>query len=130
MTEEPNTPGESPVSLRGRKVLVVEDETIVSFLMEDMLAELGCDTVWCVASVREAMAALDGGKPDAAVVDFNLKGETAQPLAERLLDENIPFAFATGYGRGGIPDQWSRIPVLQKPFSLEALAGAFSSMLP
>jgi CheY-like chemotaxis protein len=115
--------------LKGRSILVVEDETIVSFLVEDMLNELGCETVWCAPGVREAMSLLDAHRPDAAVLDFNLKGETAQAVAERLRDTKIAFAFATGYGRSGIPAEWAETPVLQKPFSLETLAGALGSVL-
>jgi CheY-like chemotaxis protein len=110
-------------------ILVVEDETLVSFLIEDMLAELGCAAVRHASGVREAMALLDARRPDAAVLDVNLGGERVHAVAERLDRDGIPFVFASGYGREGIGKAWSRVPVVQKPFSVEALGGALGSVL-
>jgi CheY-like chemotaxis protein len=47
----------SPLS--GRHVLVVEDETMVAWLLEDMLADLGCAVVGPAARVNQALAMLD-----------------------------------------------------------------------
>jgi CheY-like chemotaxis protein len=108
----------------GLTLLVVEDETIVSFLLEDMLTELGCATVLHAGRVQEALALLRERKPDAAVLDVNLAGEYAYPVAERLVEEHVPFVFTTGYGRSGIPSDWASRQVVQKPFSMDALAAA------
>ena len=110
--------------LQGLRVLVVEDECIVSFLMEDMLAELGCKVIGNAVGVQEALALLSEHKPDAVVLDVNLRGEMAFPVAERLQSELIPFLFSTGYGTAGIPPQWRRHPVLQKPFRMAELEKA------
>jgi CheY-like chemotaxis protein len=118
------------VSLNGLTLLVVEDETIVSFLLEDMLIELGCSTVLQAGRVNEALTLLRERTPDAVVLDVNLAGEYAFPVAEHLAKVQIPFVFTTGYGRGGIPKEWASWPVLQKPFSLDALADALRAALP
>lgn len=116
--------------LNGLRVLVVEDETIVSFLIEDMLIELGCSDVWHVGGLRQALALLQERTPDLAVLDVNLAGELAYPIAHQLADADIPFLFATGYGREGIPNEWADRPVVQKPFNLDTLARAVRSALP
>src|SRR4051794_21073625 len=87
--------------LEGLRVLVVEDESIISFLIEDLATELGAAAVWHAATVAGALALLDRQRPDAAVLDVNLGGESGLPVAERLEAMGVPFVFATGYGRQG-----------------------------
>lgn len=118
----------SATLLSGYRLLVVEDETILSFMVEEMLGELGCSEVWHAASVRDAFAILDQRKPDAAVLDVNLGGEYAFPVAERLQAASVPFIFATGYGRMADLEKWA-VPVIQKPFALETLAGALAKVI-
>lgn len=119
-----------PTGFDALAILVVEDETMVSFLIEDMLDELGCKAVWLAGSVREALRLLDDKTPDAAVLDVNLGGEYAYPIAARLSQGSVPFIFATGYGRSGIASEWAARPVLQKPFSRDTLERALLSVLP
>jgi hypothetical protein len=59
---------------------------------------------------------------DAAVLDVNLAGEKAFPIADALAERGIPFLYATGYGRAGLRDQDLHHPVVQKPYSLDDLA--------
>ena len=123
-----NTPSSSEAApLAGRKVLVVEDEAIISFLIEDMLLSLGCASVTHAGSVKQAMIALAAETPDAAVLDVNLAGEPGYAIAEKLEQAGIPFVFATGYGEGGLPARWRDKPVIQKPFTLEGLEAALRS---
>jgi CheY-like chemotaxis protein len=117
------------LQLNGAKVLVVEDETLISFLIEDMLRELGCSEVWHAAAVKEALAILAQRRPDVAVLDVNLGHELVYPLATWLDTEAIPFVFATGYGRKGIAERWGDCPVVQKPFAREALAAALGAVM-
>lgn len=126
MTAGAASPG---AALHGLSVLVVEDETIVSLLVESMLAELGCYDVWYASGVEESLALLDERTPDAAVLDVNLSGELAYPIAHRLADAGVPFVFATGYGASGIHEDWAGQPVVQKPFRSEALGSALASAL-
>jgi CheY-like chemotaxis protein len=125
MTAVRATPARS--TLHGLRVLVVEDESIVSFLLEDMLSELGCRVIGLASNVRQALAMLAQERPDAAVLDVNLRGELAFPIADRLQSDAVPFLFATGYGAPGIPERWRQCPVVQKPFRLSELASALEA---
>jgi CheY-like chemotaxis protein len=113
----------------GLRVLVVEDETIISFLIEDMLTELGCAEIWHASGAPEALSLLGEKRPDVAVLDVNLRGEMCFPVAERLAAQGIPFIFATGYGREGIPPRWLDHPVVQKPFHPLTLAAGLRAAL-
>lgn len=116
--------------LEGLRILVVEDEAIVSLLIEDMLLELGCGGVWHATSINQALELLENRKPDAAVLDVNLTGERVYPIASQLESAGVPFIFATGYGRGGIDREWLSRPAIQKPFEVSTLESALSSVLP
>jgi CheY-like chemotaxis protein len=105
--------------LQGLRVLVVEDETLVAMLLEDMLADHGCVVAAVAARVPQALELIadDSLVIQAAILDVNLAGQPSFPLAEALAAKGVPFVFATGYGAGGLPEAWRDRPTLQKPFS-------------
>jgi CheY-like chemotaxis protein len=120
---------QSALSLEGLTVLIVEDETIVAMLLEDMLEELGCSRVLHAGSIDEAIGLVRERKPDAAMVDVNLGGVYAYPVAASLAEAGVPFVFTTGYGADGIAAEWAARPVVQKPFSMENLSATLKRAL-
>lgn len=102
--------------LAGLRVLVVEDEMMVSMLIEDMLTDLGCSVVGPASRLDEAIELVKTREIDCAVLDVNLGGQPIFPLADLLRERGRPFAFATGYGDAGLRDVDRGSPVLQKPF--------------
>ncbi|MCC7268099.1 MAG: response regulator [Caulobacteraceae bacterium] len=104
------------LDLSGLRVLVVEDEMMVSMLIEDMLGDLGCQVVGPAARLDEAMALAQSAEIDCAVLDVNLGGQPIFPLADLLREKGRPFAFATGYGDSALRDVDQGALVLQKPF--------------
>jgi CheY-like chemotaxis protein len=115
----------SAIDLKGLRVLVVEDESMVSMLMEDMLHDLGCTVVGMVARFDDALRqATDGPAFDVALLDVNLNGKQTFPIAEKLAARGVRFIFATGYGEGILPQSLQGGPILQKPFELAALETA------
>jgi CheY-like chemotaxis protein len=102
--------------LDGLRVLVVEDEMMVSMLIEDMLADLGCTVVGPASRLDEAMQLASEAELDCAVLDVNLGGQPIFPVADLLRQKGAPFAFATGYGDAGLREVDKGSPVLQKPF--------------
>lgn len=115
----------------GLRILVIEDEAVVAMLIEDTLGEMGCAVIGTASWLYDAMNKVCSLAFDAAIVDVNLNGAVAYPVAEALKERSIPFVFATGYGRAGVPDDFDGVPLLQKPFQqrdLErALTAAFAS---
>jgi CheY-like chemotaxis protein len=102
--------------LKGLRVLVVEDEMMVSMLIEDMLSDMGCTVIGPASRLDEAMELATSSDIDCAVLDVNLGGQPIFPLADLLRERGCPFAFATGYGDAGLRDVDRGTPVLQKPF--------------
>jgi CheY-like chemotaxis protein len=103
-------------TLSSLKVLVVEDEALVSMLVEDMLTDLGCAIVGPAAEIEEALRLANSADIDAALLDVNLGGRPIFPVADALKARGVPFAFASGYGEAGLSDDHRGAAVLQKPF--------------
>jgi hypothetical protein len=61
---------------------------------------------------------------DAALLDVNVAGRQVFPVAEALTERGVPFVFSTGYGEGGLPDEWRGSPTIQKPFTEAAVRDA------
>jgi DNA-binding response OmpR family regulator len=118
--------------LEGKRVLVVEDEALVSMLVEDELRDAGATVLGPAARVDEAMrlveAAAANGGMDAAVLDLNLQGEMSTPVAERLAALGVPFIFTTGYGDGRDTGGHGDVPVLEKPFDPERLVAVVEAI--
>ncbi len=107
--------------LRGRRILVVEDESMIWMLIEDGLSEEGCVVVGPASQLDDALRAAADDAIDAALLDVNLGGRPVYPVADVLARRGIPFAFLTGYGAGGIQEAYRHHPVLKKPFTLNGL---------
>ena len=116
-------------SFTGRSVLVVEDEVIVAWLLEDMLADLGCAVVGPAANVNQALAMIDAAAIDVAVLDVNLNGEMSYPIADALAARGVPFVFVTGYDKNRMLDGYRTFPVLQKPFHRAELTVILAKLL-
>ena len=116
--------------LAGLRVLVVEDEALVSMLLEDMLEELGCAVLGPAARPAEALALVGrSAAVDAALLDLNLGGERSHAVADALAARGVPFAFVGGHGPGAA--QGSRLagaPVLGKPFGRPALEAMLAQL--
>lgn len=109
----------------GRRVLIVEDESLVAMLLETIMEDMGCTPVGPAATVDEGLRIVADGEPlDAALLDVNVAGRQVFPVAQALKDRGVPFVFSTGYGEGGLPDEWRGHPTLQKPFTETAVRDA------
>lgn len=122
----------APPTLEGLRLFVVEDELLVAMLLEAMLGDLGCVVIDVAGTLDQALARLErmSGGADAAILDVNLAGEPVFPVADALAARNIPFLFATGYGRRGVSARYPNATVLDKPYGLEDLAAALTAIAP
>ena len=119
-----NKMNDAPTANSGLQILVVEDESMVAMMIEDMLTDLGHEVVATSGRMADASRLAADAAADLVILDVNLNGEETYPLASSLVSRKIPFIFATGYGASGIKSEWSGVPVLQKPFQSRELAEA------
>ena len=118
------------ISLEGRQILVVEDETLIALLIEEMLGDLGCGVVGPAHALQEALAlATDSEVIDAALLDVNVGGKPVFEVADVLRARGVPFVFSTGYGDNGLREADRGTPVLQKPFRLAEVETALRQAL-
>lgn len=110
--------------LSGLRILVAEDETILSLMIEDLLLDAGATVIGPAPSVGTAMVLLCSEPVDGAVLDFNLGGEMIVPVADVLTLRQIPFVIVTGYGPKRVNTHYPKATVLNKPIDLRSFAGA------
>ena len=115
--------------LSGRRLLVVEDEMLVLMNIEDMLADLGCESVALAATVDQAIALIDTQRFDAALLDMNLNGQKSHAVADKLAAHGVPFVFSTGYSGQDMREGYRDRPLLKKPFGSEELAEILGRLL-
>jgi len=105
-------------ALAGLRVLVVEDEYMVADYISMVLEDFGCGVVGPVGTIEKALAAVNDGGLDGALLDANLSGDSSAPIAVALQAASVPFVVATGYGALDLPDEaLNRAPRISKPFS-------------
>ena len=111
-----------------RRILLVEDEPMIAFALEDMIGELGYEAVGPAFRLSEAVELARVERLDGAVLDVNLNEQRSFHVADILRDRGVPFLFATGYAEGGVG--WKgEAPVIAKPYSLAQLRRVLEALL-
>jgi CheY-like chemotaxis protein len=117
-------------ALRGRRVLVIEDEMLVAMEFESLLQRQGCAVVGPASTVDRALALLDHDQPDAALLDLNLNGESASAVAVALRTRGVPFVLVTGYGEAQSSEpELQGAPRVDKPVNHYALVRALAQVM-
>jgi len=115
------TNGHAYPGLTGKRILVVEDESLVSMFMEQVIEELGAGVIGPISCLSDGFSAAESEVIDGAILDLNLGGSQTYPLAEILTKRGVPFVFLTGYGAESIDRRYAHIPILQKPIESSVL---------
>jgi CheY-like chemotaxis protein len=107
-------------------ILVVDDEFLIAYYLEELLQEAGCTVVGPVSDVGAAVSLIEKAdvRIDGAFLDVNLRGESAYPVADALTKRKVPFIFITGYAAQGIDARYGAALTLAKPFDSAAIQKA------
>lgn len=117
------------MTFAGRRVLVVEDEFLVSLATTDLLENVGCEIVGPAASLATAVRLAQSEPLDAAVLDIDVGGEMTWPVAEELHRRGVPFLFLSAITQLMIfPTLFAAIPRLDKPVEQNRLLRLFATM--
>jgi|AACY02.2.fsa_nt_gi Response regulators consisting of a CheY-like receiver domain and a winged-helix DNA-binding domain len=112
------------------RLLIVEDEAMVLALLRRGAEAAGWAVAATASSVADALARLDAapGWIEGALLDANLRGVEAAPVAARLREAGIPFIVVTGYAAEHVARFAGDAPVLRKPFRAAKLAEALAAL--
>ena len=111
-----------------KRILVVEDESMIAMVMADQVAELGYTAVGPVCTIAEARHLAEIATIDAALLDMSLNGVLSHEVADILSRRNIPFMFITGYNEPPV-GPYKDVAVLNKPFQLIDLMNAIEGVV-
>ncbi|HWY80574.1 MAG TPA: response regulator [Roseiarcus sp.] len=112
-------------SLRDRRILIVEDEYLVAMSLAEALQDAGSIVLGPVPSVDKAITKIESEPHiDGAVVDVNLGGVLAYPVADLLIARKIPFVFTSGYEDNLLRDRYSQVKNCAKPYLFAAMEEA------
>ena len=117
------------MSLAGTRVFIVEDEALILFSLQDMLADLGCEVVASALRIDDALAQVGELAFDIAILDVNVAGERIDPVADLLANRGVPFVFTTGYNRGSLPQAHRERTFVAKPYRTADLQVALGAAL-
>jgi DNA-binding response OmpR family regulator len=85
------------------RILIVEDEFLIGMELAATLEAHGFLVMGPVASVDEALEILQRERPDAVILDLNLRGRAATPVAGQLRALDLPFVIASAYSNTDLP---------------------------
>jgi CheY-like chemotaxis protein len=112
--------------LRGRRILILEDELLVALETKALVWRFGGIVVGPYARVPAALEAIQTQPVDAAILDVNVAGTKSFVVADALQSRNVPYVFSTGYGRDIVPPRFGHAMVVEKPIIPEALIAALA----
>ena len=110
------------------KILIVDDEPLITTLIEDWLSELGHEVIGPAHNLAKALALADSDI-DAAIVDVTLGKENSYPLVDALNGRDVPLALATGHGQDGIDPRYRGQSTLRKPFDFATFRRTLDELL-
>lgn len=117
------------------KLLIVEDEYLVAFHLQEQLRQLGYEVSHLVATGEEALRNVAQEQPDVILMDMQLAGEmdgmqTAHEIRTRF---EIPIIFLTGYSNQDMKErvrELTSVTYLVKPVTPPEIEAAIASVLP
>lgn len=111
-------------------ILIIEDEPLIAMMLEDFVESLDHKVVGTPDSVEDALAAVEGDDFDVAILDINLRENTASwPVADALADKGKPFILASGGQIDSPPERHAMAAYLAKPYTLDAVREAIEQAL-
>ena len=113
----------------GLRMLVVEDVGMVAMALKSMLEEIGCVVVGTAARLHEAEELARHEGLDGVLLDLNLGGQYAFPVADILDERKIPYIIMSSYDVEQLRPDLADAPRMAKPFVREPLEAMISMVM-
>ena len=117
-------------NLPGKRVLIVEDNPILAFDLQDVLEEHGTEAIGPAYDLATGLKLVRENNLDAAFLDIDLGSERVWPIARELAEHGVPFAFVSGgCPEGDVPEDFRGYIFLQKPAMRVQIVSTLSGMV-
>jgi DNA-binding response OmpR family regulator len=114
---------------KGRRVLVAEDEALISVILSGDLRDEGYLIAGPFSRGQDALAWLADDTPDLAIIDYMLRDGPCTRLTQALRERGVPFVIFSGYARDlDTENEFADAPWFDKPASLDALLDALARL--
>lgn len=110
-------------------ILVVEDEAVISMMVEAWLADLGHELVGPAPTIAAALKLIETRDFDAAIIDLSLDGTHTYEIADALRLKGVPFAWGTGYRARDIEPAYRDEPIVAKPYAFDAFSNIVALLI-
>ncbi len=117
------------ISKKKLRILILDDEPMIALNLEEILIDAGFTIAAVVHKIDKALAVIEGGACDFAIIDANLAGVSASPAASALAKRGLPFIVVSGYSRKQLQVNFPGAHFLQKPFQPTQIIQAISAMV-
>jgi DNA-binding NtrC family response regulator len=115
-------------SVKGKRVLLVEDDPVVAMVVEDTLRDMGLE-VAVDLSLVDALGDVESGEFDAAVIDVGLRGENAHAVMIALQAQSVPFMVMSGGDLATLATEFPRVRMMSKPLDMNSLQEVMRGLL-
>ena len=122
-------PSLAALDLPQGKVLLVVDDALLARDLQRLLHEAGYRVVGPATTVAEVQRMIQRGDIDCAILDRDIDRRAPLPIADLLTFADVPFVYLTTGVLGELPPRHRHRPVVEKPFTREALFGAVEKVL-
>jgi DNA-binding NtrC family response regulator len=112
--------------LRGRSILIVEDEPLIALDLEVFFHRAGAK-VLSTCTLERALELADRAGLSAAVLDYGISGGNCEPICARLQQRRIPFVIYSGYA--GLSEKFPDAVIIPKPAGLYDVLDAVSALV-
>ena len=107
---------DSPDGDRLGSILIVEDDGLLSMMMEEMMRDLGAGSVRVCSDTGEALRVARNEHIDCAILDIYVHGISTYEVADVLSKRQIPFIFCSGIDASEVDARYRHRPFLAKPY--------------
>jgi DNA-binding NarL/FixJ family response regulator len=115
------------VPISYKRILLIEDDSLTAIQITRAFEALGVEIIGPAGSLGKAIELAESEEFDCALVDINLRGVDAYPAVDILMRRNSPVAFVTVYDKATIPENYRKIPLIQKPVDASEIAKALAA---
>jgi len=116
----------SAARLKGRSILVVEDDPLIRLELTCLFESVGAQVV-AASTYAQAVTAIEHKQIRAALLDHGLQEDDIAPLCRLLAEWHIPYMFYTGYP--DLEQNYPRAIIVQKPASGEVLLTKMAELI-